>query len=376
MGTDEDDGLFEAFEEEGEGGRGIPHGISPMGDDHSLRTRVQFLCTGLSDLDPVTGGHVLAEEVEEENTIIDFHITKFSLDIPTLTVDSPTVNFSWEATGIDSELSSIELWRKKTDGSWQFNKSVEVSGGILEGFFEDSPEDSGSYEYGLVLIDSNDGMCGIEGMESSEVGSICDSSCTSGTLLVQVDKEIEEDYMDTTAIPGPVVISEIAWAGTVSSASDEWIELYNNTDTSIDLEDWILKADDDKPTIALSGIIEARTYVILERTNDNTVSDIDAFITYTGALGNTGEFLELYDSQGNAVDVVNQLGSWFAGNSSLRQSMARIDMSIAGTEESNWAGHDFLSGISGKDADDINILGSPGQANSIGNDPVNPEMSI
>ena len=34
---------------------------------------------------------------------------------------------------------------------------------------------------------------------------------------------------------GCVVINEVAWAGTVASSADEWIELYNNTSSPVDL---------------------------------------------------------------------------------------------------------------------------------------------
>ena len=32
-----------------------------------------------------------------------------------------------------------------------------------------------------------------------------------------------------------VIVSEIAWMGTTTSSNDEWIELYNNTGSAIDL---------------------------------------------------------------------------------------------------------------------------------------------
>ena len=35
-----------------------------------------------------------------------------------------------------------------------------------------------------------------------------------------------------------VVISEIAWMGSTSSSTDEWLELHNNTATAIDLTGW------------------------------------------------------------------------------------------------------------------------------------------
>ena len=48
-----------------------------------------------------------------------------------------------------------------------------------------------------------------------------------------------------------VVISEIAWMGTTASDDDEWIELYNNTGSSIDLTGWILRATDGTPATPL-----------------------------------------------------------------------------------------------------------------------------
>jgi hypothetical protein len=37
-----------------------------------------------------------------------------------------------------------------------------------------------------------------------------------------------------------VIVSEVAWMGNASSSYDEWIEIYNNTDESIDLSGWVL----------------------------------------------------------------------------------------------------------------------------------------
>jgi hypothetical protein len=50
-----------------------------------------------------------------------------------------------------------------------------------------------------------------------------------------------------------VVISEIAWMGTTNSANDEWIELFNNTSSDVDLAGWQLIRSDGAPIILLSG---------------------------------------------------------------------------------------------------------------------------
>jgi len=108
-----------------------------------------------------------------------------------------------------------------------------------------------------------------------------------------------------------VVINEIAWMGSAASTDDEWIELYNNTDSAIDLSGWTLASEDGAPTINLSGTIPAHGYFLLERTDDNTVSDIAADLIYSGALGNTGEKLQLKDDSGQLVDEVDCSGGWF-----------------------------------------------------------------
>ncbi len=122
-----------------------------------------------------------------------------------------------------------------------------------------------------------------------------------------------------------VVINEIAWMGTIESTNDEWIELKNNTDQEIGLTDWTLKAVDGSPEISLTGVIPAQGYFLLERTDDNSVSELAADQIYTGALGNTGESLELGDGENNLIDSIDCSEGWLAGDNETKQTMERID---------------------------------------------------
>ena len=127
----------------------------------------------------------------------------------------------------------------------------------------------------------------------------------------------------TAANPLDVVVNEITWMGTTNSANDEWLELYNNTDNSINLDGWQLIAQDGTPKITLSGIIPVNSFYLLERTNDDTVPGISADKIYTGALGNNGENLKLYDNLNNIVDEVNCSEKWLAGDNAAKQTMER-----------------------------------------------------
>jgi len=137
-------------------------------------------------------------------------------------------------------------------------------------------------------------------------------------------------------IPSEVVINEIAWMGTEISYNAEWLELYNNSNSAIKLDGWMLKAVDGTPKIDLKGTILARSFFLLERTSDEAVPDISADLIYKGNLKNKGEDLELYNKSGVLVDFVRCSSWWFSGDNSTKQTMERKDPSLAGSSPSNW----------------------------------------
>ena len=139
------------------------------------------------------------------------------------------------------------------------------------------------------------------------------------------------------ANPLDVVINEIAWMGTVNLANDEWIELYNNAESPISLDGWQLVAQDGTPKINLSGTIPANGFYLLERTDDTTVPNILADQIYTGALGNSGENLKLYDSSNNVIDGVDCSAGWLAGLGKPEyKTMERINSLVGSSDSSNW----------------------------------------
>ena len=167
------------------------------------------------------------------------------------------------------------------------------------------------------------------------------------------------------ASPGDVVINEIAWMGTTHSHSDEWIELYNNSSLSIDLTGWSLKAADGTPNISLVGVIPAKGYFLLERTDDQTIKDLKADQIYTGALENTSEDLQLRDASGNLIDSVpcETNGGWFAGEKGGAYTMERTDAGSPGTTKNNWHTNDGIT-RNGTDAEGNPINGTPKAENS------------
>jgi len=101
-----------------------------------------------------------------------------------------------------------------------------------------------------------------------------------------------------------VIFNELSWMGTTTSANDEWIELYNNTNLDIDITNWKIVSDDNAPNIVLKGIIGYNGFYLLERTNNETVPNITANQIYTGALGNNGESLKLVNKENLLIDSI------------------------------------------------------------------------
>ena len=175
--------------------------------------------------------------------------------------------------------------------------------------------------------------------------------------------------LSTAKKSGNVVINEIAWAGTSASATDEWVELYNAENSPIDISSWQLVSNDDSPDIIFpeGTIMQANSYFLIERTDDNAISDITADLAVgfgQGGLNNTGEMVRLFDSAGVVVDVVESVGeAWYFGDSNSKNSMERIDPIKPGNNASYWKS--FSGTPTNKDITGSLVNGTPKAKNSV-----------
>jgi hypothetical protein len=162
--------------------------------------------------------------------------------------------------------------------------------------------------------------------------------------------------------PLSVVINEIAWMGTLAAYQDEWIELYNNTNKDINLEGWIIKISDVKE-IELSKTIQSHHYFILERSDDDTISDVSADLIYFGSLNNLGEKLELFGPDSNLIDSIDCSVNWFKGDNTNKATMERVDSTLNGSDPLNWKNNNLVT-KNGLDAEKNEINGTPKAENS------------
>jgi len=124
-----------------------------------------------------------------------------------------------------------------------------------------------------------------------------------------------------------VRINEVAWMGTSVSGTNEWIELSNEGDVSVDLSGWSIVALDGSPSIMLSGSVAPRGFFLIERTDDTTVPDVaaDQVAPFGSGLSNAGETLYLKDSSGSIVDTVVGGTDWenIGGDNATKETPQR-----------------------------------------------------
>lgn len=122
-----------------------------------------------------------------------------------------------------------------------------------------------------------------------------------------------------------LIINEVAWMGGPVSANDEWFELKNISGKELDLTNWQILDKDEQVKIAFKNgtKLTVEGFLLLERTDDNSIPGLKADLIYVGALSNSDEGLRLFDNNCDLADEVLASPDWLAGISDLRKTMER-----------------------------------------------------
>jgi hypothetical protein len=112
-----------------------------------------------------------------------------------------------------------------------------------------------------------------------------------------------------------LIINEVAWMGTRSNTTADWLEIYNPGTTNINLSGWTLTTSSGL-TVPLEGEVRAGSFFLIESIDDNTVINwkADLIISTADPFKNEGDSLLLKDPSGTTVDTANLNGGvWPAG---------------------------------------------------------------
>ncbi len=213
-----------------------------------------------------------------------------------------------------------------------------------------------------TVVAYNDDHCGV-------FPEITYTAPFTGEILIVMDSSNNCDYysvdsviMSVTWLAPSIVISEISYNGPESGTdSTEYIELYNNSSSTVDLSGYVFT----------SGVIYTFPAGITVGANDYIVVGVDSIAighTYGynnayqwtgGGLSNGGEPITLKNSLGVLVDSVryDDVNPWPSEPDGDGYTLVLCDPTADNTDGSNWVKSGTSAGIvvNGKD-----VYGSPG----------------
>ncbi|MBI5456356.1 lamin tail domain-containing protein [Candidatus Kaiserbacteria bacterium] len=188
--------------------------------------------------------------------------------------------------------------------------SFEVNGGAATAFEADGQNDvtvdAGTYD--VTEVAAAGYTAGFQNCTDVVVVNGGEATCT----ITNDDNEPQAE--------ADVVINEIAWMGSMigetADADAEWIELKNRGSEAVNLTGWTLASDDGTPNIAITEAcanttVAAGGFFLLVRTPNS--ASLTADCTYTGALENAGELLNLQNASAVIINSVNGAPDWEIG---------------------------------------------------------------
>jgi len=149
----------------------------------------------------------------------------------------------------------------------------------------------------------------------------------------------------SSSLFGNIVINEIMYnppeAGT---DTNEYFELYNSGGSPVSLSNWFLEQGVTF-TFPADTLISADGYIIVcESTNSlwavysNMLVNADAVFEWSGALGNSGEDLDLRDAESNQIDYVDYKSSspWPTEPNGNGPSLELVDPNADNNDSASW----------------------------------------
>ena len=120
----------------------------------------------------------------------------------------------------------------------------------------------------------------------------------------------EDTTPDQEILDYGIVINEINYNSTDNFDSDDWVEIYNNSNDTIDIGSWLLKDEDDDHIFTVPSNIKIlpEQYIIFCK---DTIKFTELFPDVESYYGNLGfglsggsDLVRLFDYTGSLVDTV------------------------------------------------------------------------
>ena len=170
----------------------------------------------------------------------------------------------------------------------------------------------------------------------------------------------EDTQPDSSVIiDAGVVINEINYNSLDSFDPDDWVEIYNSSNETIDLGSWLLKDDNDDHifTIPLNTLLLPNQYLVFCTDTIKFTAlfpDVNPYYGDLGfGLGGGGDIVRLFDYNGLLVDIVeyDDIAPWDTLADGSGPTLELNHPSLDNTLGENWSASEGY--------------GTPGAVNSI-----------
>ncbi len=130
----------------------------------------------------------------------------------------------------------------------------------------------------------------------------------------------------------PVILNEVAWMGSSSGTTHEWIELQNLSGDAVNISGWQLINENEKLHVTFpqqsifnpfDKLRAGGRFMVLARKAANDALDLNAKVTFTGSIRNNNEGLRLFDNTCRLIDEIPTSAQWPAGDNKTKQTMER-----------------------------------------------------
>jgi len=136
------------------------------------------------------------------------------------------------------------------------------------------------------------------------------------SILLLISNDFKPDKVQ--AVTDHLVINEVYYDTIGTDSNEEWIEIYNPTDTDLNISDWEIK-EPSKPGFRFPRGTEigSKDYIVIARNTlgfESLYPTLTADFEWSGmSLSNSGDVQILQDSIGANIDVITYENGSFAG---------------------------------------------------------------
>jgi len=164
--------------------------------------------------------------------------------------------------------------------------------------------------------------------------------------------------------PGTVVINEINYNSNNAFDPDDWIELHNPGETSIDISNWVVKDDDDGHAF---NIPEGTTvlpdqYIIISKDLNQFTYHFPDVVDVVGPIGfglsGSGDQVRVFDSNGVLIDSVQYDDNtpWPSGPDGNGPTLELVNPSLENSAPESWSASTVDYGTPGLQNSTFEIL--------------------